>query len=548
MAIPLLWLFLLLGLLSRSSLADSSFYSQSLSFSYALPTTYTDATPYQGLAFGSNNVTVPLRTQRDLALNVTIDHWLWPTLNMNSAYFGNDYSTEKLNNVQQVMAMGYRRLVLDLYWDSGRRQWQLCPAASMNDNSYTCATSENSFRQFMQQVNDYMISTNVSAAPAETDLLFLVFNLHPLQSSNTAVSSRQQGNSLSDTIIDIIGTDRIYTPSKLEQDRRNGTVGHDSWPTWHHLISDKVQLLLGLGSNELGNSSSYNTGVDLDMIFGENQLLDVTAVDTSSNLSQSLSHCTSNNGSWATLIDRPSDPFVYNTTLKATYCGYSPYFTTSNYTSSTTTNHSIITHLQDNVLGTIWSWDVGQPMASSNPHCTMIQRWNGRWRSGLCTELLRVACRHKEDPNKWMLTATYVSYDRAFSACPDNYVFDVPRVAVQNKQLFHVLQADLLQNGPHDEGINNPLHHLFWINLNTGSNGACWVVGLYSTCWWLREEGAAFANLIRTSAVAGVIILILVGIFIWVKCARSWRSRKARSRKNFIKELLARREYVTVPA
>lgn len=317
MAIPLLWLFLLLGLLSRSSLADSSFYSQRLSFSYALPTTYTDATPYQGLAFGSNNVTVPLRTQRDLALNVTIDHWLWPTLNMNSAYFGNDYSTEKLNNVQQVMAMGYRRLVLDLYWDSGRRQWQLCPAASMNDNSYTCATSENSFRQFMQQVNDYMISTNVSAAPAETDLLFLVFNLHPLQSSNTAVSSRQQGNSLSDTIIDIIGTDRIYTPSKLEQDRRNGTVGHDSWPTWHHLISDKVQLLLGLGSNELGNSSSYNTGVDLDMIFGENQLLDVTAVDTSSNLSQSLSHCTSNNGSWATLIDRPSDPFVYNTTLKA---------------------------------------------------------------------------------------------------------------------------------------------------------------------------------------------------------------------------------------
>lgn len=86
-----------------------------------------------------------------------------------------------------------------------------------------------------------------------------------------------------------------------------------------------------------------------------------------------------------------------------------------------------------------------------------------------------------------MLTATYVSYDRAFSACPDNYVFDVPRVAVQNKQLFHVLQADLLQNGPHDEGINNPLHHLFWINLNTGNNGACWVVGLYSTCWWLRE-------------------------------------------------------------
>lgn len=322
MAIPLLWLFILLGLLSGSSLADTSFYSHRRSFSYSLPTTYADPSPYQGLAYGSNNVTVPLRTQRDLALNVTIDQWLWPTLNMNTAYFGNDYSTQKLANVQQVMAMGYRRLVLDLYWDSGRHQWQLCPAATMNDNSYACATSENSFRQFMQQVDDYMVSTNVSAAPADTDLLFLVFNLHPLQSSssnNNAVASRQQqqGDSLSDTIIDIIGTERIYTPSKLEQDRRNGTVGQDSWPTWLNLISDRVQLLVGLGSNELGNSSGYNTGVDLDMIFGENQLLDVTAVAASSNLSQSLSHCTTNNGSWATLIDRPSDPFVYNTTLKA---------------------------------------------------------------------------------------------------------------------------------------------------------------------------------------------------------------------------------------
>lgn len=30
----------------------------------------------------------------------------------------------------------------------------------------------------------------------------------------------------------------------------------------------------------------------------------------------------------------------------------------------------------------------------------MIQEWNGRWRAGDCTTLLRVACRHVDDTSK----------------------------------------------------------------------------------------------------------------------------------------------------
>lgn len=59
--------------------------------------------------------------------------------------------------------------------------------------------------------------------------------------------------------------------------------------------------------------------------------------------------------------------------------------------------------------------------------------------------------------------------------------------------------------------------------------------------------GQRYQRLIQTSAIAGVIILILVGIFAWVKCARWWRNRKTQMRKQIIKDLLARREYVTVP-
>lgn len=56
-----------------------------------------------------------------------------------------------------------------------------------------------------------------------------------------------------------------------------------------------------------------------------------------------------------------------------------------------------------------------------------------------------------------------------------------------------------------------------------------------------------YLGLIKTSIVSGVIVLLLVGIFTWVKCARLWRNRNSRSRKAMVKAMLAKREYVTIP-
>lgn len=101
---------------------------------------------------------------------------------------------------------------------------------------------------------------------------------------------------------------------------------------------------------------------------------------------------------------------------------------------------------------------------------------------------------------QWTLTSSYVSYDRAFAACPENYVFDCPRTAEQNRMLYQVIQKDLRVNAPLDPGFTDPLHRLFWINLNSGSStGSCWVIGAYATCWWLNDVTSSF----RTCQVRG---------------------------------------------
>ncbi|ORY88540.1 hypothetical protein BCR43DRAFT_567277 [Syncephalastrum racemosum] len=503
---------------------------------FSLPSVYTGATPYQGLYFDSTNVTIPLRTQRDLLVrNVTIDRGLWPALSL-SSYFGTDFSAQKLSDVEQVLWMGYSRIILDLYWDAGNTQWQLCPfsipvqQSSSSSNTtddvqlgkYKCAPWY-TFHHFMDAVNQFLTSTDLGTSPSDTNILFLILNLHEVNTSSSSGSaSSLPVNTPSAFIANSTTPSTSSGSSSVARDTVTDSTTHPNlpWPNWLDLVKQGVQLLVGFGENTLPDHA-YDTSQDADTIFNSTDLRTGWYMHTAANLTQlsspdcalprntSLENTTyaSPYDPWPYLRDTRSAPFTYNTIQKAVNCGYSPFFTASNYTASNATFAVNDTaHWADNVLGSIWTWDVSEPKMGTNPRCAMMQEWNGRWRAGDCTTLLRVACRHVNDTSK----------DRAI---------------------------DLT-----DTDRDELLHRLFWINLNSGTDGSCWVVGLNESCWWLNNVGQRYQRLVKTSAIAGVIILILVGIFAWVKCARWWRNRKAQIRKHFIKDLLARREYVTVPA
>ncbi|KAI8393712.1 uncharacterized protein BYT42DRAFT_609483 [Radiomyces spectabilis] len=608
------WLALFTLLMGSSSFAQ---WSRTLS----LPNTYLGSTPYQGLSFTSPNITSALRIQRDIALNVTIDRIHWPAIHL-ASYFDRDYSAENIQTVENLLVMGYQRLVLDIYWDASRATWQLCPevmpvTATDDDHDrntnlrrvgrYNCSPST-SFRQFMEAVNNYLLMTDLSTDSANTHLIFLILNLHSLNGTSGAYAlkpekiSSNDDSSLSNIIQSAIdrsvnNSPRYYTPRNLTDNRRNvngsfyvdgmpyplpSRTDHNdpspAWPAWGYLVERNVQLLVGFGKNNLPNGSNYDISDDRDIIFDPevlgagsrmekvtlkdmnatgwadcnrpgNTTVMIPADGNSTHWQPPSQQASVLSWSWSFMMDG-QDRFTYDTALHATECGYSPYFTASNYSekgSSYSVNDT--GHFADNILSSIWSWEVGEPRTSGNLHCAMIQRWNGRWRAGDCTHLLRVACRHVNDANEWVLTPTFFSYDRALSACPEDYVFDTPRIAQQNRMLFNVLQKDLVHESVDDESEStDPTHHLFWINLNSATGDNCWVVGRNSTCWWLNHSGRPYLLLIKTSIVGGIIVLILFGFCAWVKCARVWRSRKSRGRKNMVKQLLAKREYVTVPA
>jgi hypothetical protein len=91
------------------------------------PQVYAGLSPYQGVDFTDQSISSALRSQRDLAMNTSINRIEYPAINLASSFFGNNFTDAKVQDIGSVLNMGYRRLVLDVYWDGSRGNWQLCP-------------------------------------------------------------------------------------------------------------------------------------------------------------------------------------------------------------------------------------------------------------------------------------------------------------------------------------------------------------------------------------------------------------------------------------
>lgn len=332
---------LLLLLLSNNTVLATTWpiYDQILS-----PYTYLGDTPYQNITFNSPNITKAMRIQRDIAMNITIDQLIWPALDLSTAFFGKDYSTQRLSQVDNALVMGYKRLVVDLYWDPKDLDWQLCPLSTHHNatilasgdislpNGYICA-SNFKFSNFLDTVNDYLVSTEVSRSPFKTDLVFLVLNLHDLGSSSPSSSSTNDTTKTDSNLGQIIQNaitsntallPRIYTPSNLTVDRTNISAsfyahGREpyfpiirqqaaqiAWPQWLYLIEKKVQLMVGYGTiPTTGNTTFRLTMFDNNTIFSSESV---------GGLMNTTETTCVNDGSWA-FVDDDKTPFSYESAL-----------------------------------------------------------------------------------------------------------------------------------------------------------------------------------------------------------------------------------------
>ncbi|KAJ5133130.1 hypothetical protein N7448_001840 [Penicillium atrosanguineum] len=222
-----------------------------------------------------------LLSERDVAGQIPINFVTNPAVSLSSACFGAGlYDREDAAKcISNLLAVGYRRLALDLYWSVTRRTWTFCPVniparADVTVSAYTSTTTESSSTTIMTTTTDSSSTTSGAAAASITgysdshgdtvyelgpyrctdklDLstlaeilvgyfqdttselttytTYLVLNLHAASSDSapTEPASAVTGNDLPSSQTERVGSflgldlrDYLYSPSQLAEDRSN---------------------------------------------------------------------------------------------------------------------------------------------------------------------------------------------------------------------------------------------------------------------------------------------------------------------------------------
>lgn len=220
---------------------------------------------------------IHFQSERDLAGQIPINFVTNPAVSLSSACFGLGLYDRKdaAKCISNLLAIGYRRLVLDLYWSVERRTWTFCPVviparADVNvsghiptkiqsDDSPSTAIDSptptitgysDSHGDTVYELGPYRCTDGLdlislvevlvgyfrdTASQLTTYTNYLVLNLHVATSynaSNTAPSAVTSDNlplSQDERVGSILGNylrDYLYIPAQLDEDRSNL---NDSW-------------------------------------------------------------------------------------------------------------------------------------------------------------------------------------------------------------------------------------------------------------------------------------------------------------------------------
>ncbi|KAI7872907.1 hypothetical protein BDF14DRAFT_1750111 [Spinellus fusiger] len=222
----------------------------------------------------ASDLSVALRTQRDIGQDITLDQYLWPALNLTSAYFGTDFSNTHLNSMSYLLDYGYLRFGIDVYWNDITSRWQICPEAGLDESIATdqrihqSLCSPSGLKYFLGVINSHLCQTELLVSPMNTHLLVLILNLHTVGAQDATKDPMTRIDTLTSLLVSGIShtprqNSRFYTPVDLMQSQRemgdgtgngtgNGTGDRDGtgvvWPSWMHVVRQHKQLLVGFGS------------------------------------------------------------------------------------------------------------------------------------------------------------------------------------------------------------------------------------------------------------------------------------------------------------
>jgi len=442
---------------------------------------------------------------------------------------------------------------------------------------YQCTTSVN-----LDLLGDVFAGHFQSTAyNINATLKYMVLNLHAASSAEqpgvVPVPSLSQLPSPSEYIAGILNislSSYLYIPDTLDRERANlnsswfaassayqpnyayfhttqlpsGILAtSDGWPSESYIVMLRAQrLLVGYGTVD-PQISGYNVMNDAQTIFEPGLFMNLqdTVLSSTGNVtsgcffdSGSTSISTVNNSFAVSENNFLSNPLsslstVYADSNAVTSCGLSPLL---NETLGNVTADVNITEYAGFARGAIWAWALNQPKdagsvsstttdsSNSDNHCAALNMTNnGKWEVTSCNARQYGACRVAQTPYDWTISTQAGAYDAVSRACPENSSFSVPATALENAYLRSAIQNAMIQGTLGDSDI------MYWVNFNDLDVSGCWVSGINNTCPYVQGRIAQGGSVI-VPTVAAVVVFVLAGLTLFVKCASN-RGQTRRRRK-----------------
>lgn len=580
-----------------------------------------------------------LKSERDVAGQIPINFVTNPAVSLSSACFGNGLYARKdaAKCIANLLAVGYRRLVVDLYWSVERRTWTFCPVeiparVDVTVSTYTSTTTEDSTTStitaqtatttsnagtptitgYTDSYGDTVYERGPYRCTNDLDLYslaevlvgyfeattsqllvyttYLVLNLHVAGSdaepSKTAKAITGRDLPSSDTeragsfLHDAL-REYLYTPTQLAKDRSNLNESWyqvdesympiveyytihkdeagmqstpDGWPSAKYVQLAKAdRIIIEYGSVD-PQLAAYGFAQDEDAIFPPGYLtsaVNITATTNGTLTSGCLykadaTEVSQVNSSWALASSIPvpnglstEDTMgsLTNVISGSTGCGISPMLNTTLFDQTADTN---VEHYRNVSLSTGWAWAIGEPQGASSgggtadtpsfDRCAIMDlSSDGRWRATNCSETRRGACRLGNSPFSWILSNATAEYSNVSDTCPPGSNLAVPRTGLENTYLYKYLltQPETKINPVSTDATLREIY----IDFNSIDVTSCWVTGgPEAKCPYGSDPQQLERRTVLVAAIAGIVILIITALTLFVKCNANRRNSRRRKR------------------
>ncbi|TVY49476.1 hypothetical protein LOCC1_G000593 [Lachnellula occidentalis] len=193
-------------------------------------------------------------SERDLGLRVPINYVTSPGVSLQAACSPNlryedDNSGDCLSN---LLAVGFRRFELDLYWDSGRNVWAFCPVA-IPESIANAAAPSNDASSLFSSTSPTLTSASLATA-----------------SSGSMLEARQATASESSSTSETLGSSSVLVGSELPE--ISGTVLNAS-PTSLGNISPSIVVIPDSSNDPLISIGPYVCTATINLSTFTSQIL-----------------------------------------------------------------------------------------------------------------------------------------------------------------------------------------------------------------------------------------------------------------------------------